>query len=84
MRILFLDNNTIDNKATLVWVIHDIEISTLNDLEKLQEGTLHNEEYWRQILEDGKIDYVVMSEGNKSDYNERDYDIYYTPINRSL
>ena len=83
-KILFLDDcNMFEAKhplAFLVEIPNEISTSTLQILEKSQRGVYHRGGKWTEIMEDGKIDYKLISQGKKSDYTENDYDEEYKVI----
>lgn len=83
-KILFLDDcNMFEAKnplAFLVEVPNEISVSTLHILEKSQIGVYHRGGEWKEIMEDGRIDYKLISEGRKSDYTENDYNEEYKLI----
>ncbi len=83
-KILFLDDCNMfeghDPRAYLVEISQEIKSSILHALEKLQIGALRLGGNWVKIMEDGEIEYKLLSSGKKSDYTENDYDEEYKLI----
>lgn len=83
-KVLFLnDGNGFDAhnpSATLVDIPENISIYQLKKLESGQLGVRRRGGSWKEIMEDGKIEYTVLSSGKKSNFKETDYDIEYNLI----
>lgn len=84
MKILFLsDSNGHDYYnpyAVLIELPNNVTSQTLSDLEARQLGAYRRGGSWKEIMEDGKIVYNVISEGRKSDYKDTEYDNIYKLI----
>ena len=83
-KVLFLDdcnkNEWKNPNASLVQIPKQINTTILSIIESTQIGVGHRGGYWREIMEDGKIHYTLISQGKKSDYTESDYDEIYQVI----
>lgn len=66
--------------AYLVQIHKKVTTEILKILESTQRGVGRRDGNWKEIMEDGKIEYILLSVGKKSDYTESDYDEIYQVI----
>jgi hypothetical protein len=83
-KILFIDDCNMfegeNPRAYLVELKTEISTHLLHVLENSQRGVGRMGGKWRQIMEDGKLEFNLVSQGVKSDYIEGTYDELYKVI----
>jgi hypothetical protein len=84
MKIIFLNDKNMfefhDPIADIVEVNDNIGVLNLKNLETHQPGAGRMGGSWQKIMEDGEIEFKLISSGKKSDFEESDYDIEYKLI----
>lgn len=81
MRVLFLSyangHAGYNPYAVMIHFPMKVDIKRMHKIESNQIGVNRRGGSWKEILEGGKYDYHILSEGRFSDYSPHEYDEVY-------